>query len=170
MVDSVRDRLQGNVQESGFNVADQTNEVMQFMRYKAGKAGVEIDWQAPDHKASYQYTGDPIRYSQVVTILVTNAIDAYKTIAKTNTPQRIRVELAQLEQRISLRVIDWGSGIPRPQRKVLFKPMQNSTKNGMGIGLFIARQMIELHFKGTLALEPTLERTEFVVSFPKSQV
>jgi len=167
MVDSVRDRLHGNVQESNFNIAVQTNEVMQFMHYKAGKADVQLDWQFPADTSEYRYMGDPIRYSQVVTILVTNAIDAYKNVAGSQAERRVQVILSETQHQIRLRIRDWGSGISRPQRKVLFKPLQGSTKKGMGIGLYIAKQMVELHFKGTLTLEPTMDHTEFVVAFPK---
>jgi signal transduction histidine kinase len=171
MVDSVRDRLQGNVQESDFNIAEQTNEVMQFMRYKANEVKARLDWEMPTGKKAYEYTGDPIRFSQVVTVLVTNAIDAYRRTPEADAAdRRIRVVLSESKQRITLRISDWGEGIPRPQRKLLFKPLQSSTKNGMGIGLYIAKQMVELHFGGTLFLEPTLDHTEFVVILPKKQL
>jgi signal transduction histidine kinase len=174
MVDSVRDRLQGNVQDNEFNLAEQVNEVVQFMQYKASEADVRLDWELPSahDRKGYSYVGDPIRFSQVVTVLVTNAIDAYKRIsADETTDRRIHVKLTETKQRITLRVTDWGEGISRQQRKLLFKPLHSTTKNGMGIGLYIAKQMVELHFKGTLFLEPALEdRTEFVVTLAKRRI
>lgn len=167
MVDSVRDRLQGTVQTSDFNIADQTNEVVQFMRYKAGDVNARLDWQVPTDRKDYQHNGDPIRFSQVVTVLVTNAIDAYRRVPSPDAAERrIRVQLSEAKHHIILRVSDWGEGITKQQRKQLFKPLESS-KRGMGIGLYIAKQMVELHFKGSIWLEPTFDKTEFVLALPK---
>jgi signal transduction histidine kinase len=169
MVDNVRDRLQGNVQESDFNLADQISEVLQIVRFKAGEAHVNLQWSPPSKKKDFEYRGDPIRFSQVVTILVTNAIDAYRRLGTPLPDEKrpLQVTLSAQKQRFILKVTDWGGGISKQQRKQLFRPLQSNAKHGMGIGLYITKQMVELHFKGSIVLDPSMNRTEFSVILPR---
>lgn len=87
---------------------------------------------------------DSIMLGQVLTNLVSNAIDAMKS-----TPQILRrlwiSASLDLEQRIVVRVRDTGAGVLPIDQKNLFKPFFTTKPNGMGIGLSISRSIMELH-------------------------
>jgi signal transduction histidine kinase len=170
IVDSTRARLHGDTQLQTFNIIRKTTEVVNFLGYKAAKAKVAIDWQPPAR--SWKYKGDPTCFSQVIAILVSNAIDAYSRTAPEQQPRananvnRIEVSMHRNATHISITISDWGKGISKSQRKDLFKPFHSTKKTGLGIGLFIARQTVVINFGGTVTLNPKSDHTEFTIRLP----
>ncbi len=83
--------------------------------------------------------GDRIQLQQVILNLVANGIDAMKE-SRIITIRTLRVgEFAELS------VSDRGSGIPEDKLKEVFEPFFTSKAEGMGMGLSIARTIIEAH-------------------------
>jgi signal transduction histidine kinase/ActR/RegA family two-component response regulator len=90
-------------------------------------------------------SGDPVRLAQVVTNLLTNA-------AKFSAPdQRIAVELVRRGDVAELSVSDGGAGIPAEllphvfDRFVQGEQALQRASGGLGLGLAIAKNLIELH-------------------------
>ena len=87
--------------------------------------------------------GDRIQLQQVILNLVMNGIDAMKD---TPSEQRIiSIRTARVENFAELSVSDRGSGIPEDNLKGVFDPFFTTKAEGMGIGLSIARTIIEAH-------------------------
>lgn len=168
MVDSVRERLRGNTSEHTFNLAAVITEIVEFNRYRHVGSSVSLKWQIPTPRGEFQYFGDPLRLSQVITILVTNAIDAYEQ-DRTASHHRavVNISLQKEAGTFYIRVIDYGRGVPSSQRQKLFKEVSSSKKGGMGIGLYLAKHILETQFGGTLELSPADDRTEFIIVLPK---
>lgn len=168
VVDNTRSRLHGDTQKQTFNIVRVTGEVVTFMGYKAEKAKVRIDWMPP--ASPWGYTGDPTCFSQVVAILIGNAIDAYGgDISDRDFQEEVRklgVTMWRDKECIAVVISDWGVGIPKSQRRHLFKPFHTTKKSGLGIGLFIARQTVEANFNGTIVLNSRSDHTEFIVKLP----
>ena len=166
MLDEVRDRLAGRKTEKPYNVANVISEaVVRCMRNYAG-SGLQVDWHVPAHTAPYSLVGDPLKCGQVVSILLRNAYDASISGPKVPDKPRIAIALKHTGDTIQISVTDWGVGIPRDKRKAVFQPSYTTKRSGMGIGLYLARQMVTTEFAGTLRLANTADRTEFIVSLP----
>ena len=87
--------------------------------------------------------GDRIQLQQVVLNLVVNGIDAMKD---TSTENRIiSIRTSRVENFAQLSVSDRGPGIPEDKLKEVFEPFYTSKAEGMGMGLSIARTIIEAH-------------------------
>jgi C4-dicarboxylate-specific signal transduction histidine kinase len=87
--------------------------------------------------------GDRIQLQQVILNLVVNGIDAMKD---TSTGNRIiSIRTSRVEEFAELSVSDRGSGIPEDKLKEVFEPFFTSKAEGMGMGLSIARTIIEAH-------------------------
>lgn len=100
--------------------------------------------------------GAPARLSQVVTNLLTNAIDAMTS--KGTGGGVIRVELIAAGERCSLRVIDQGTGIPADVLPNIFEPLFTTKQfgGGMGLGLAIVHDIVTAEFGGTIEVRSTV--------------
>jgi nitrogen-specific signal transduction histidine kinase len=63
-------------------------------------------------------------------------------------------------------VIDDGPGVPREIRRTLFEPGISTKRGGWGIGLALARRVIQDTHLGELSLEPGEEGTTFLIRMP----
>jgi nitrogen-specific signal transduction histidine kinase len=111
---------------------------------------------------------DPIRFEQVITNLLDNAV---KFSPKGGI---VTVSLEQLPCEVRVCVTDQGVGIPVEQREAIFGLFQQAHGerhlSGLGLGLYIAREIVELH-GGTIRVEePEHVGSRFVVTLPTSIV
>jgi len=112
---------------------------------------------------------DPLRIEQVATNLLDNAIKY--------SPDggRIDVALSEYAERVEFSVQDHGLGVPPEHRAHIFDRFYQAhaggpltSMAGMGLGLYISHQIVELH-RGTIKAEfPDGGGTKFVVSLPKT--
>jgi signal transduction histidine kinase len=87
--------------------------------------------------------GDRIQLQQVILNLVVNGIDAMSDTPSENRIISIRTRRA--DNFAELSVSDRGPGIPEDKLKEIFEPFFTSKEQGMGMGLSIARTIIEAH-------------------------
>ena len=87
--------------------------------------------------------GDRIQLQQVILNLVVNGIDAMKDTSGEN--RTISIRTAHVEKFVELSLSDRGAGIPEDKLKEVFEPFFTSKAEGMGMGLSIARTIVEAH-------------------------
>ncbi|MFL5264482.1 MAG: ATP-binding protein [Anaeromyxobacteraceae bacterium] len=111
-------------------------------------------------------TWDPARLAQVVSNLVSNALQH----GARDVP--VRVSVGGDADEAFVHVENQGPPIPRELLAVIFEPFCRGSREashapGLGLGLFIARQIVTAH-GGALAVESTAERgTRFTVRLPR---
>jgi signal transduction histidine kinase len=111
-------------------------------------------------------TVDPLRIEQVVVNLLGNAVK-YSPAGG-----RIEVELAAPREGVArVAVRDHGNGVPPAVRGRLFERFvrghDDEHRSGMGLGLYVSRQIVELH-GGTIRHEsPPDGGSRFVVELPR---
>jgi signal transduction histidine kinase len=87
--------------------------------------------------------GDRIQLQQVILNLVVNGIDAMKDTLSEN--RVISIRTLSVGKFAELSVSDCGPGIPEDKIKEVFEPFFTSKAEGMGMGLSIARTIVEVH-------------------------
>ena len=87
--------------------------------------------------------GDRIQLQQVILNLVVNAIDAMKETPSEN--RIISIRTSRVEEFAELSVSDRGPGIPEDKSREIFEPFFTTKAEGMGMGLSIARTIVEAH-------------------------
>lgn len=168
MVKQAREQLQDTTKSRRFNAVARLHKSLQIVSQKAKDYGVELEVIAPSRRVLC--LGDPARFNQVVSILVTNSIEAYASMPHEKTQRKVVVEMLMEDKQVKIIVKDWGVGVSAGKQKKLFEPFHSTKKTGMGIGLFIARQLAVTHFKGSLEYitKPADAVTEFIFTFPKA--
>jgi signal transduction histidine kinase len=110
---------------------------------------------------------DPARLIQVVDNLVNNAV----TFGAPQKPILITTTIAREE--FSIAVSNAGSPIPQELMPQIFEPMVRSTKTsvkraeGVGLGLFIVREIARAHCGEANVISTLEEGTTVTVSFPR---
>ena len=87
---------------------------------------------------------NPALFEWVIENLCKNAIDAM------SGKGLITIRQTAEEQHITVEVSDTGHGIPRKLQKDVFRPGFTTKKRGWGLGLSLARRIIEDYHKGRI--------------------
>lgn len=87
--------------------------------------------------------GDRIHLQQVVLNLVMNSVEAMARLPEEQ--RRIVVRTAHRSGRVTVSVSDSGPGVAPDRQQNLFEPFFTTKKEGMGMGLSIARTIVEAH-------------------------
>src|SRR5467141_1692498 len=120
---------------------DVAREAVEFLSALAIARKVELISLITQNKLPI--LGDRIQLQQVILNLVVNGIDAMKDAPTEN--RIISIRTSRIEQFAELSVSDLGPGIPEDKLKEIFDPFFTSKAEGMGMGLSIARTIIEAH-------------------------
>jgi signal transduction histidine kinase/CheY-like chemotaxis protein len=125
------------------NLAPLIEKAMDVVRPAADAKGIALD-AALDREAD-QITGDPDRLQQVVWNLLSNAVKF------TNEGGRVEIILGRVDPYIQISVRDTGCGISPEFMPYLFERYRQADasgarrKGGLGLGLTLVRQLIEMH-------------------------
>jgi PAS domain S-box-containing protein len=140
------------------------DECVGMVRPMAAAKGVSIHVQAP---GVLQVTGERARLRQVLANLLSNAV-------KYNRPQgEVDVQLRGVGDRVAVAVRDTGSGLTPVQQAGLFQPFNRLDAEvrgieGTGLGLVIAKQLVEL-MGGSLEVTSTVGvGSTFTVWLPRA--
>jgi len=87
-------------------------------------------------------------FGWVIENLFKNALDAMET-----PDGRISVEAERHEDTLVIDVHDTGRGIDRRHWKNIFRPGYSTKKRGWGLGLSLAKRIVEDYHGGSLTLE-----------------
>ena len=166
MVIRVRDQLHGRSQVRPFAIATEIDEIVGMLNHRAWAAGSTIKWQAPADK-KLRCRGEKIRFRQLIANLISNAIDAYDDTKKYER-REVLITARATSTTIIITVSDWGKGIPKQDRSKLFEAFYSTKRTGMGMGLFISKQIVEEHFLGSITIDESAKHTAFVVTLPRA--
>lgn len=104
-----------------------------------------------------------LKDEEIKQVLLNLILNARQAIDDTGT---IDITTTYAEQQVRLEIVDTGTGIPMAQLESLFQPFKSSKKNGLGVGLFQCKQMVEDNH-GQIHLESQEGHgTKVIITFP----
>jgi len=107
--------------------------------------------------------GDPVQLQQVIIAIGLNAFDASATLP--DGQRRIRIATADTPDGVRLTVRDFGVGIAKEDLSHVFDSFFTTKRSGMGLGLAIARTIVDAH-GGTIEAVNCEQGAEFRVTLP----
>lgn len=120
---------------------DVTRVTVEFLAALAVARKVELTSSITQH--ALPILGDHIQLQQVILNLVLNGIDAMKDLPAED--RIINIRTSCVDHFAELSVSDRGVGIPEDKLKEVFEPFFTTKTEGMGMGLSIARTIVEAH-------------------------
>jgi signal transduction histidine kinase len=152
----------GTRERAPLDVNELIQEVLRMLQNDIALRGASL--RADLAKGLPLVEGDRIQLQQVVLNLAVNALDAMTDQPAGRRHLTIRSALDETTMRIE--VADTGRGIDEADRERLFQPFFTTKPTGMGMGLAIARSIVEAH-GGRLSVASHPGRgAVFQVTFP----
>ena len=110
----------------------------------SGKVKFILDF---DHQKRYEAPMNASLFSWVIENLCKNAIDAM------NNSGTIQLSMAEKNGQIIIDISDTGKGIAKAYYKTVFQPGFTTKKRGWGLGLSLAKRIVENYHKGKIFLK-----------------
>jgi signal transduction histidine kinase len=151
MIRRMRGLLQKHELESRpVDLNEVAQETIAIVRPDASSRGIGVEVQLADGLSPI--LGDRVHLQQVLLNLLMNAMDAVASMPPDR--RRVRLWTRQSDGEVRLAVSDTGAGVPPDRLSEIFEPFYTtkSEGSGMGMGLAIARNIIEAH-AGRMAAE-----------------
>lgn len=142
-----------DLHEEPVDMNEVARETVDFLAPDAASRDVRV--QVDLQKGPAVVNGDRVHLQQVLMNLVLNGMDAMQ-----DTPadrRRLIVATFTTNAHVDVLVQDGGSGIPAEQIEQVFEPFFTTKADGMGVGLSIARTIVEAH-NGRIRAENNADR------------
>jgi len=145
-------REPGTRDERPFALGDALDEVAALLDHRLRAAGCRL--VIDDETRAITLVGDVGELTHMLLNVVDNAIGAYEEQARPDG--RIEVRARRDGEVVVLTVRDWAGGVPAHVAPHVFDEMFTTKERGKGtgLGLWIARNIVEKGFAGTLELDP----------------
>ena len=140
----------------------ETQDVSPAELVASSAASVEAKFAIDTTEAPRSFRLDPLRMQQVLTNLMENAAQNQRG------PTPIDVAIRGKKSGLDVIVRDHGPGIPRGEEERVFQPFHTTRARGVGLGLAVARRIVELHGGTLTATNHPDGGAIFTISIPGS--
>ncbi|MCK5068808.1 MAG: PAS domain-containing protein [Bacteroidales bacterium] len=144
---------------STIRVSEMLNHIVSLLSDELDHAGVKLTLEVSP--SGLQLLADEKLIEQTLINLVKNSIFALEGV---KSPE-IQCKAFSSGDRVSIEVTDNGRGIPEEILDNIFTPFFTTRKEGSGIGLSLARQVMQMHDGSIRVSSAQGEHTTFTLSF-----
>ncbi|MEO8774633.1 MAG: HAMP domain-containing sensor histidine kinase [Gelidibacter sp.] len=123
------------------DIVQETVDSYEYLKARSSKL-IDFEIHAPEHPIYVDL--NPQLYSWTIENLVKNAIDAMKGKGG------LKITLIENEKHVKITVSDSGKGLPKSLFNKIFEPGFTSKKRGWGLGLSLAKRIIEDYHNGKI--------------------
>ena len=129
------------LQAQDINLTEVVKDALEIVKAVAEEQKVALQTEVA--VTNYCVRADPIHLQQVIINLGMNAIDAMQNIPADERKMTLRLQ--QRDNDVILSIEDTGPGIPQDKLNSIFKAFVTTKAQGIGLGLSLARTIIETY-------------------------
>lgn len=123
------------------NIITETENTFRYLESRSSKL-VSFSFEATEREV-YANINSQL-FSWTIENLVKNAIDAMKGKG------HLKISIVPLEDFVKIKIEDTGKGLSKSEFKKIFEPGHTTKKRGWGLGLSLAKRIIEDYHKGRI--------------------
>lgn len=179
LVAGIKKQIQKESTLALFSADEEIRQIIQILTYKANQARTPLNFRSESPINLY---GDAVKFGQIVTNLLANAIEASETKRLAETADKIvtdndysvNIDLSEDKERILISVSDRGEGIAPENLTRIFEPFfstKSTSGRGLGLGLASTKNIVEKDFCGSIEVQSQVgSGSRFIVSLPINQI
>ncbi|MGI6347791.1 MAG: sensor histidine kinase [Patescibacteria group bacterium] len=168
LLQSFKNQCRDGGEKQKFNVLSEIKSSLLILNCVLIKNKVKLELLVDEN---IEIVANPIRFGQLMINLLNNAIEAFPDHQKNKL---ISISSQVRDNSVSLIIKDSGGGIPACVLKNIFKPFFSSktrSKENCGLGLSIAKKIVEDEFLGKIKIKTCLgQGTTFIIEIPFSKI
>lgn len=123
------------------DIVEETQKSFDYLKSRSSKL-IEFHLELP--RKVILVNLNPQLYSWTIENLVRNSIDAMKGKGQ------LSIKLLEANGYVRIRLRDTGKGVPRNKFKTIFEPGYTTKRRGWGLGLSLAKRIVEQYHKGKI--------------------
>ena len=136
-------KIGSDLEPKSIDILALLNETIEYLQRRSPKS-LKIKIEAPNRAPKINI--EPVLIGWVIENLVRNAIDAMEGKGV------VGISLGVEESTVYIDISDSGKGISSKDRRAIFKPGYTTKSRGWGLGLSLAKRIIETSHRGKLYL------------------
>tara|TARA_B110000008_G_scaffold19793_1_gene18281 strand:- start:6230 stop:7384 length:1155 start_codon:yes stop_codon:yes gene_type:complete len=136
-------KIGSDLEPKSIDILALLNETIEYLQRRSPKS-LKIKIEAPNRAPKINI--EPVLIGWVIENLVRNAIDAMEGKGV------VSISLGVVESTVYIDISDSGKGISSKDRRAIFKPGYTTKSRGWGLGLSLAKRIIETSHRGKLYL------------------
>ena len=147
---------------TSINIYEELEACRKYMQRRASKKMV---FDFPDYENQTLHVNiNQHLFDWVIENLIRNSLDAMGATGK------ITAEIKDESNYVTIDITDTGKGIPANKQKTVFEPGFTTKTRGWGLGLSLAKRIIEDYHKGKIFVKNSKinEGTTFTIRLPKA--
>jgi len=155
-IETFRNFYNPSKEKSTFSIYDSCQNILIITHTALKNEKIEVDIQV---KEDFSVNANANEFEQVILNFINNAKDSF--VEHKITPAKIVIEI----NKPYIKVSDNAGGIPAEHQKKVFEPYFSTKEESDGIGLYIAKTIIEKEMKGELSLVSNDKGSTFIIKF-----
>ncbi len=161
-IDDFRNFFKPNKEKEFFDIDKEIRSAYKILKATLESNNINLQIFSNPNIIAYGYANE---FSQVVLNLLSNAKDVL--IERDIENPKIEIRTSKDDKSIYCEINDNAKGIEEKNLNKIFEPyFTTKDVTGTGIGLYIAREIVEKHMKGTLRVKNSSQGAQFIISIP----
>ncbi len=173
-IDDFRHFFRPSKNKVPFDVIEAINSAVKLMQAQLKQSEIDLQIKYHDIKDPLIVHGYQSEFVHVLVNILANARDAIEERFQHEVQDVVRlieIEVVSHGSEVIIRVKDHGSGIPKHLLGKVFDPYftTKGSLSGAGIGLYMAKIIVEKEMSGALTAKNTKDGAQFTIRLPKTE-